>query len=102
MSFIGDLWDDIGDIGGSVWHGITGTPSEADKRAARQSMQAQIDFYKQQTEMEQSEIARKQGEQLAEKRRVEEKQIRSLRRNFRPAGFLDTPNGGDVSDKLGG
>lgn len=70
---------------------------EADQRYA---MNDQIRDYKELTAITKAETDRKRGEQAMEKRRIEEKQIRSLRRNFRPAGFLD--NAAGVNEKLGG
>ena len=78
--------------------------AEAEQRYA---MQAQVQSYKDQTELTRQEIATKKGEEAVEKRRVEEKQIRSLRRNYSARGFLGSGQAPDnsqpgMSDKLGG
>lgn len=100
MGIFDSIGKAIGDTFGGLYHAVTGTPTAADRRRMNQAMNEQINFYKQQTSIAQNEIARKRDEQLAEKRRIEEKQIRSLRRNFRPAGFLESGTG-DLADKLG-
>lgn len=96
MGIFDKVWDVVTDIG----HAVTGMPTAAEKRTRERLMNDQIAAYKRQTELAESEIARKREEQLAEKRRIEEKQVRSLRRNFRPAGFLDSGSDG-MSNKLG-
>jgi len=70
----------------------------------RDMMRDQMQAYKDQTELARQEIERVRGEKNAEKRRIEEKQIRTLRRNYRPAGFLNNDQGPatGVTDKLGG
>lgn len=65
----------------------------------------QIKAYREQTELTREEIKKKQSSLDADKRRVEEKQIRALRNNYRPRGILSSQNGAapasGVSDKLG-
>jgi hypothetical protein len=100
MGILGKIWDVATDIG----HAVTGTMSAAEKRNAQGSMNEQIRAYREQTELTRSEIARKKGEELAEKRRINEKQIRSLRRNFRTQGLMGVSDSGmaDMSNELGG
>lgn len=65
----------------------------------------QINAYKEQTNLARDELNRKRGEQEAEKRKINEKQIRALRRNYRPAGFLNNAASaptGDLTQNLGG
>jgi len=65
----------------------------------------QIKSYKDQTELTRKELANKRNETLAEKRRIEEKTIRGLRRNYRsPGGMLGqgSPAASDMSSQLGG
>jgi hypothetical protein len=95
MSIFRKLWDTVTDIG----HGLTGLPTAKEKRSQQQIMTDQIKAYREQTAIAKAELERKRGEEAIEKRRINEKQIRSLRRNFRPSGFLDT--GADVSKSLG-
>ena len=66
-------------------------------------MEQQMRAYREQTELTREEINRKRNEQASEKRRIQEKQIRSLRRNYRPAGMLGVgaPASEDMSSQLG-
>jgi uncharacterized protein YpuA (DUF1002 family) len=68
------------------------------KRAANEQMKA----YKEQTRVTNEAITEARNSKAAEKRRLDEKQIRRLRHNFRPQGFLDNTAGSAVTDKLGG
>jgi len=68
---------------------------EAAAQAARQ--QAEFDRTKQSLLDEEAEITKQKD---VEKKKIEAKQIRSLRRGFRAPGFLDAPTN-EVSDKLG-
>jgi len=90
------LWDKFTDI----LHDVSGVPTADEKRNAASQANAQIGLYKKQSELAQGELARAKDAQDSQKRRIQEKQIRGLRRNFRPAGFLDNAVG--TSDKLGG
>ena len=91
---------DPGGLVSDAWHGLTGSPTAKQMRAQMNLANEQMNLYREQTRIAQEELDRKRDEMAAEKRRVEEKQVRSLRRNFRPAGFLD--NQDDLSNKLGG
>lgn len=93
------IWGKITDFVTDIAHGVTGLPTARERRSQQNIMSEQIKAYREQTAIAKSEIDRKRGEEVIEKRRINEKQIRSLRRNFRPAGFLDT--GSDVSNQLG-
>jgi hypothetical protein len=95
MSVWGKVWDVVTDVA----HAVTGIPTADDRRNQQKMMNDQVKAYKEQTAIAREEIDRKRGEQMAEKRRVQEKQIRSLRHNFSPAGFLNT--GADISNQLG-
>lgn len=95
MGLLDWAWDKATDAG----HAITGIPTADEKRNQQKMMNEQMKAYKEQTKMAKDEIERKRGEQLVEKRRVQEKQIRHLRRNYSPAGFLNT--GSDISNQLG-
>lgn len=93
MGVLDDIWDAVTDFG----HAVTGIPTAEEKRNQQRMIQEQIDAYKEQTEITRQELARKKDEEATEKRRIEEKQIRSLRRNYRGQGFL----GGAASDQPG-
>lgn len=71
---------------------------------ARYMMNDQMKQYKEQTELTKQELNRAREEKDAEKRRIEEKQIRTLRRNYRTSGILGGAANSqpDMNDKLGG
>lgn len=62
----------------------------------------QVSAYREMTEITKAEIARKRGEEVTEKRRIEEKQIRALRRNNRSQGLLGVSSDQNQNAKLGG
>ena len=75
----------------------------ADRRANMAAAKEQLDFYK-----EQKETMHKASEDLAkeknlEREKINAKQIRSLRRNFRrgSSGFMGSTPGNEVKDTLG-
>ncbi len=73
---------------------------------------SQINEYRKASEITQDEIDRVKSEKDVEKRRINEKQIRSLRGSYRrPGGFLGNGGGstgntlgnsGELTNKLGG
>ena len=89
-------------ISSKIWHAATGTPSSAEKRKQQQLMNQQIKDYQAQTELSKNELARAKDEQVAEKRRIQEKQIRSLRRTSSSKGFLGSMSDEQAPSKLGG
>lgn len=97
---IRDTAEHIGTLG--LYNPKESRRAEADQRYA---INDQIKSYKDQTELTRNELARNRDEQVAEKRKINEKQIRSLRRNYRPAGFLNNQAGESVAgttQNLGG
>lgn len=72
----------------------------ADRREALRATREQIDLYRQQKEMMQQEATRVEGERRSERRRIQEKQIRSRKSAMRSTGFLDEASG-STSDMLG-
>lgn len=70
---------------------ITGQ-SPGDIKKQQQMMNDQIKAYQEQTKIAKDEMQRAKDSQVAEKRRIQEKQIRSLRRNASSRGFLGTSN----------
>ncbi len=72
------------------------------KRQASRLANEQIKAYKEQTAITNQQLSEAREAKAAEKRRIDEKQIRRLRHNFRPAGFLDNSSGSAVTNKLGG
>lgn len=64
----------------------------------------QIKAYKDQTALTKQQLDQTRSEQDVERRRIQEKQIRSLRSNYRPAGGLlgiGNPPTNDTSNQLG-
>lgn len=85
-------WYDPWDIGSRTYHAVTGTPTADERRNQQYAVNDQIKAYKDQTALAQQQIDEARNEQDVQKRKINEKQIRALRNNFRPAsGFL---NGG--------
>ena len=89
-----------------VFNKITGRPSSEDTRNQAKMVQDQIKAYQDQTALAKQQLDEARDATNIQKRRVEEKQIRSLRRNYRAAGAgmlgvgaSDTP---DMNQKLGG
>jgi hypothetical protein len=69
------------------------------------SMPGQIKSWMEKSELTRKELERTRAEQDYQKRRIQEKQIRMLRRNYRPPGLLgtgDQPVQQGMSEKLGG
>lgn len=89
---------------GDVFSRLTGGPTAAQRKKQKEEMNAQIRAYQQQTEITKKELAAKKDQEDAEKRRIEEKQIRALRRNNRAQGFLGTTQEQQpgITEKLGG
>jgi hypothetical protein len=68
---------------------ITGRPSAADKRNQDNMIGDQIKAYRDQTELAQKELTDLNAQKDVQRRLIQEKQIRSLRGSYRPAGFLN-------------
>jgi chromosome condensin MukBEF MukE localization factor len=111
MGFISGILGGIGaglkkveDVASDVYHSATGTPTADERRFQQKMIREQVKAYKDQTELAKEEIARKRGEQDVEKRKINEKQIRSLRRTTRTHGILNATENpqNDMSSKLGG
>lgn len=87
-NFISRWSDKVDNALGAAFNRVTGHQSAAERRSMATQAQQQVQAYKDQSEILKSETDRKRGELQAEKRRVEEKQIRALRGSRRSAGFL--------------
>lgn len=72
----------------------------ADRRAANQAVAEQIDYYQKAKEEIGNETKRVEDERSSEKKKIAEKQIKSMRRSYRAPGFMDEATGG-LSDTLG-
>lgn len=95
-NFISRFSDRVDNSLGALYNRITHNPSAAERRAQASQIAEQVDAYKQQTELSKQELNATRDQQVAEKRKINEKQIRSLRNKFRPAGFLN-----NAASKLG-
>jgi hypothetical protein len=95
------------DLGSRLYHKATGTPTADDMRNQQYAINDQIKAYKDQTALTQKEIDTARSQQDVEKRRINEKQIRALRNDFRPVGgFLNNQqaplgNSTGLPNKLG-
>ena len=69
--------------------------------AERRAKADAISSYYQQKEAAVAEQARIGKEKDAEMRRIQEKQIRSMRRRYRSSGFMQPMSDSDLSEKLG-
>jgi len=72
----------------------------ADRRAANQAVSEQIDYYQKAKEEMANETKRAEDERTTQKKKIAEKQIKSMRRSYRAPGFMDEATGG-LSDTLG-
>lgn len=96
MGILGKIWDVATDVG----HAVTGIPTAEQKRNTQKMMNDQINLYKQQTQLAESQMKEARDAKLREKKKIEEKQIRQLRRSNRSPGFLDQGQDG-LSNTLG-
>ena len=80
--------------------------SRQQERDQRQLITSQINAYKEQTSLTKQQLDETRAQTDVENRRIQEKQIRSLRRNYRSqsVGMLGQgqPAAQDMSAKLGG
>ncbi len=104
-------WDPAGiltkswDISTTLYHKATGIPTEKEKRRERHQINDQIRAYKEQSNLAREQLNEVRAQKEAEKRRVNEKQIRALRGTYRSRGLLGgqvTPTEEGMSTKLGG
>lgn len=106
MGWFGPVGDWLTEKETDVAGKALGIPTADERRKSQQMINEQIKAYKDQTEITRQEINRKKGEEAVEKRRVEEKQIRALRRNYRSSGRGMLGSSGsaeqDMTTKLGG
>lgn len=98
MSWWTDIRDTVEKFAGGIIPGILSKDDSYQKQ-----MNDQVKAYKEQTELTRQELARKKDEEAVEKRRVDEKQIRALRRNYRPGSMLGSQASSqpDMNAKLG-
>lgn len=98
MSF----WDTVTDFltGGAAYAASNSSSRRMEDRAKR-DMKAQMDEYRKARELTEKQINMARDEKAANKRRIEEKQIRGLRNNYRaPGGFLNSQKSGLGNEAL--
>lgn len=84
----------IGNAEGSLFNKITGRPNADERRTQQYALNDQVKAYKDQTALTQQQINETRAQQDVTKRQINEKQIRALRNNYRPAGgFLNNQGG---------
>ena len=74
--------------------------SARERRAEHEAVASQIDYYKQQKEAITAEATRTESEREVGKKKIAEKQIKSMKRAYRSPGFLEEASG-DLGNKLG-
>lgn len=97
MGIFSKVWDLTTD----VLHAVSGVPTADEKRNAARMVSDQINAYKQQTQLADEMISQKRDQELAEKRRLDEKFVSSIRAR-RSGGFLGSGDTASFPDTLGG
>lgn len=107
MSFwtsIRDIVESPATLATGIVGGILSNKNDEDIKNQNRQVNAQIKAYKDQTALTRQQLDQTRNEQAVERRRVQEKQIRALRSNYRPAGGLlgvGQPATGDMNTQLG-
>jgi hypothetical protein len=98
---LGRAWKNVA-TGKYTEQGLSKLPhtTAAEKREAARAMNEQIQAYKEQTAITRTQLDEAKMASDAERRRVEEKQIRGLRNRSRGIGLLNSQSG-DQSSNLG-
>jgi phage shock protein A len=91
------IWDSIKDVGKGILDTITGKGDRDQKKLLNQQMKD----YQEQSRITKEELAKARGAEVAEKRRIQEKQIRSLRGKASSRGFLGSSNAESGNQGLG-
>jgi hypothetical protein len=103
------IWDTIKnvykspfDVSKGIINTVTGKPDKNQQKLINE----QIKSYQEQSKLAKDELAKAKDQQIAEKRRIQEKQIRSLRGRGSSRGFLGSsnpePGNAGLSNQLGG
>jgi hypothetical protein len=104
MSWWTDLRDTVEYVGTAGMYDPK--KSRQNDRDQRDMVNSQIKAYQDQTNLAKQQLDEARKSTEAEKRRVEEKQIRSLRRNYRSQGAgllgVGNPASQDMNSQLGG
>jgi len=77
------------DKANDLFHKVTGVPTSDERRNQQSMMNEQLNAQRESTKLQEDEIRTAQASQDAEKRRIQEKQIRGMRNQYRPSGFLN-------------
>lgn len=103
---VGGFFDSVTDKATDLGHSLTGTPTADEKRASQKLIRDQMSAYKEQTELTRKQLNDTRNEVNSEKRKVQEKQIRSLRRGYSSHGTgmlgVSEPAATDMTNTLGG
>jgi hypothetical protein len=103
MSFWTDVRDTVEQVGTlGMYDPKHARHQEADQR---RMINDQINAYKQQTALVKQQLDDTRNQEAAEKRRIEEKQIRSLRSSYRNSGIgvgMGQAGSQDTDSQLGG
>jgi multidrug efflux pump subunit AcrA (membrane-fusion protein) len=103
-----DVWNAGENVGADIWHRVTGSPTAQDRRNQQNQINAQIKAYQDQTNLEKQQLDQARDATQEQKRQIEEKQIRSMRRNYRApsagTGLLGVGGSAspDMNNNLGG
>jgi len=97
MGFFDKVWDKATDF----LHGVTGMPTADDKRNASRMVSDQMNAYKKQTEVAEQVVAQKRQEGLANRRRMDEKQVNAVRSRLGGGGSFMGSGTSDLPDTLG-
>lgn len=93
------------DVVTDAYHRLSGVPTSKERRNQARDINDQIKAYKEQTNLAREELNQKRAAEVTEKRRINEKQIRSLRNTYRSRGLLGGEASADeagMTSKLGG
>src|ERR1017187_9909174 len=89
--------DKLNDVAGATFNKATGNKPEREKRSEARAIGEQIQAYKNQTALAAKEVENARAEKDVQKRKINEKQIRSLRNNYSSSnGFLNNQAGEDT------
>jgi len=79
----------VRDTATDILHTATGIPTAADKRDQARMINDQIKAYKEQSDLTRQAMEETKTQRENERRRIEEKQIRSLRNRTRASGLMN-------------
>lgn len=99
----GEFNDSLANKEGALFNAVTGRKSAAEKRNDQSLINDQIQAYKQQTDITNKQLGEIESAKNIERRRIQEKQIRSLRNSYRSSnGFLNNQSNSAQANISGG